>query len=86
MNTSERDDDTPADEPVRVETREQFDEAVAVSTVARKSVILGRTSTTTCRGCMSKHRRQEPVWTSRARSRRQGRQPRGAGAERSDAP
>ena len=29
-----------------------------------KSVILDRTSTTTCRGCMSEHRRQEPVWTS----------------------
>ena len=35
-----------------------------LSTVARKSVILDRTSTTTCRGCMSEHRRQEPVWTS----------------------
>ena len=35
-----------------------------VSAVARKSVILDGTSTTTCRGCMSEHRRQEPVWTS----------------------
>ena len=57
-----------------------------VSTVAGKGVILDRTATTTCRGCMSGHCRQEPGWTSRARSRRQGRQPRGAGAERSDAP
>ena len=36
----------------------------AMSAVARKSVILDGTSTTTCRGCMSEHRRQEPVWTS----------------------
>ena len=57
-----------------------------MSTVAGKRVILDRTATTTCRGRMSGHRQQEPVWTSRARSRRQGRQPRGAGAERSDAP
>ena len=35
-----------------------------VSTVAGKGVILDRTATTTCRGCMSGHRRQEPVWTS----------------------
>ena len=35
-----------------------------LSAVARKSVILDGTSTTTCRGCMSEHRRQEPVWTS----------------------
>ena len=35
-----------------------------LSAVARKSVILDGTSTTTCRGCMSAHRRQEPVWTS----------------------
>ena len=35
-----------------------------VSAVARKSVILDGTSTTTCRGCMSEHRRQEPIWTS----------------------
>ena len=35
-----------------------------MSAVARKSVILDGTSTTTCRGCMSEHRRQEPVWTS----------------------
>ena len=38
--------------------------ASRVSAVARKSVILDGTSTTTCRGCMSEHRRQEPVWTS----------------------
>ena len=37
---------------------------LAMSAVARKSVILDGTSTTTCRGCMSEHRRQEPVWTS----------------------
>ena len=37
---------------------------LGVSAVARKSVILDGTSTTTCRGCMSEHRRQEPVWTS----------------------
>ena len=36
----------------------------SVSAVARKSVIPDGTSTTTCRGCMSEHRRQEPVWTS----------------------
>ena len=35
-----------------------------LSAVARKSVILDGTSTTTCRGCMSEHRRQEPVWRS----------------------
>ena len=35
-----------------------------VSAVARKSVILDGTSTTTCRGCMSEHRRQDPIWTS----------------------
>ena len=35
-----------------------------MSAVARKSVILDGTSTTTCRGCMSAHRRQEPVWMS----------------------
>ena len=35
-----------------------------LSTVAGKGVILDRTATTTCRGCMSGHRRQEPVWTS----------------------
>ena len=40
------------------------DVLVVLSTVARKSVILDRTSTTTCRGCISEHRRQEPVWTS----------------------
>ena len=28
MNENERDGNTPAEEPVRVETREQFDEAV----------------------------------------------------------
>ena len=38
--------------------------AAYVSAVARKSVILDGTSTTTCRGCMSEHRRQEPIWTS----------------------
>ena len=38
--------------------------AWSVSAVARKSVILDGTSTTTCRGCMSEHRRQEPIWTS----------------------
>ena len=37
---------------------------VGVSAVARKSVILDGTSTTTCRRCMSEHRRQEPIWTS----------------------
>ena len=36
----------------------------SLSAVARKSVILDGTSTTTCRGCISEHRRQEPVWTS----------------------
>ena len=35
-----------------------------VSTVTEKSVILDRRSTTTCRGCMGGHRRQEPVWSS----------------------
>ena len=35
-----------------------------VSTVAGKGVILDRTATTTCRGCMSGHCRQEPGWTS----------------------
>ena len=41
------------------------DETAAVlSTVTEKSVILDRTSTTTCRGCMGGHRRQEPVWPS----------------------
>ena len=35
-----------------------------LSTVTEKSVILDRTSTTTCRGCMGGHRRQEPVWPS----------------------
>ena len=39
-------------------------ELTVVSAVAGKSVILDGTSTTTCRGCMSEHRRQEPVWTS----------------------
>ena len=29
MNENERDGNTPAEEPVRVETREQFEEAVA---------------------------------------------------------
>ena len=38
--------------------------ASELSAVARKSVILDGTSTTTCRGCMSEHRRQEPIWTS----------------------
>ena len=28
----------------------------------KKGVILDRTSTTTCRGCMGRHRRQKPVW------------------------
>ena len=36
----------------------------SMSTVAGKGVILDRTATTTCRGCMSGHRRQEPGWTS----------------------
>ena len=35
-----------------------------LSTVAGKGVILDRTATTTCRGRMSGHRQQEPVWTS----------------------
>ena len=35
-----------------------------VSTVSGKRVILDRTATTTCRGRMSGHRQQEPVWTS----------------------
>ncbi len=35
-----------------------------VSTVARKGVILHGRSTTTCRGCRGRHRRQEPAWTS----------------------
>ena len=35
-----------------------------LSTVTEKSVILDRTSTTTCRGCMGRHRRQKPVWPS----------------------
>ena len=39
-------------------------DGLTVSTVAGKGVILDRTATTTCRGCMSGHRRQGPVWTS----------------------
>ena len=38
--------------------------ALYVSTVARKGVILDGRSTTTCRGCRGRHRRQEPAWTS----------------------
>ena len=57
-----------------------------LSAVARKSVILDGTSTTTCRGCMSEHRRQEPVWTSVRGAGVKAVSPRGAGAERSDAP
>ena len=44
--------------------RDQAEVIAKVSAVARKSVILDGTSTTTCRGCMSEHRRQEPIWTS----------------------
>ena len=47
----------------RSESTDLHEDAV-VSAVARKSVILDGTSTTTCRGCMSEHRRQEPIWTS----------------------
>ena len=55
-------------EPTRVQfvgaQRRDHRQAASVSAVARKSVILDGTSTTTCRGCMSEHRRQEPIWTS----------------------
>ena len=47
----------PPDEP-------GFEIRDLVSTVAGKGVILDRTATTTCRGCMSGHCRQEPGWTS----------------------
>ena len=39
-------------------------EWVRLSTVAGKRVILDSTATTTCRGRMSGHREQEPVWAS----------------------
>ena len=61
-----------ADAPVRrletassdLETGHPTTNVCFLSAVARKSVILDGTSTTTCRGCMSEHRRQEPIWTS----------------------
>ena len=50
---------------------------------ARKSVILDGTSTTICRGCMSEHRRQEPIWTSCAEPASRPSAPRsGGGAKR----
>ena len=56
--------DLPAGETHSVELDARGQTFSWLSAVARKSVILGGTSTTTCRGCMSEHRRQEPIWTS----------------------
>ena len=57
-----------------------------LSTGAEMCVNLDRSSTTTCRGGMTWHRHARASLNERARSRRQGREPRVAGAERSEAP
>ena len=63
-----------------------LDALAPLSTVIRNGVILDRTSTTTCRGAYEWASSARASLDERARSRRQGRQPRRAGAERSDAP
>ena len=73
------------DDQLRI-AEQRLRDAETLSAVARKSVILDGTSTTTCRGCMSEHRRQEPVWTSVRGAGVKAVSPAERGRERSDAP